>query len=56
MVGSGANKGWWASEVENLNTLTANLEKLYQKSIAGEKQGRLHVFIRQNEPAAGDFF
>ena len=56
VVGSEANKGWWAIEVENLNTLTANLEKLYQKSIAGEKQGRSHVLIRQNEPSAGDFF
>ena len=40
---------WGASEVENLNILTANLEKLYQKSIAGYKKAD-YMFLLEKMP------
>ena len=49
MVVSEANKVWGASEVENLNNLTANLEKLYQKSIAGYKKAD-YMFLLEKMP------
>ena len=49
MVVSEANKVWGASEVENLNILTANLEKVYQKSIAGYKKAD-YMFLLEKMP------
>ena len=55
---SGANKRK-GSEVENFNTLTANLEILYQKSITGEKYNNkadYMFFIRKLSPPQAIFF